>query len=55
MTFRKNVGNFNIDVTNESQSIISKIDQLNKEINVNLIVLNINLANKIGKILKLFN
>ena len=49
MTFRKNVGNFNIDVTNESQSIISKIDQLNKEINVNLIVLNINLANKIGK------
>ena len=49
MTFRKNIGNFNVDNTNDTNSIIERIDKLNKEINVNLIVLNINFSNKIDE------
>ena len=49
MTFRKNVGNFNIDVTNNTEAIIEKIDELNKSINVNLIVLNVNYLNVINQ------
>ncbi len=49
MTFRKNIGNFNVDNTNDTNSIIERIDRLNKEINVNLIVLNINFSNKIDE------
>ena len=49
MTFRKNIGNFNVDNTKDTNSIIERIDKLNKEINVNLIVLNINFSNKIDE------
>ena len=49
MTFRKNIGNFNVDNTNDTNSIIERIDKLNKEINVNLIVLHINFSNKIDE------
>ena len=49
MTFRKNVGNFNIDVNEETESIIEKIDELNKNINVNLVVLNVNYSNEINQ------
>ena len=49
MTFRKNIGNFNVDNINDTNSIIERIDKLNKEINVNLIVLNINFSNKIDE------
>ncbi len=42
MTFRENVGNFNL---NEAEGIIKKIDELNKNINVNLVVLNVNYSN----------
>ena len=49
MTFRKDIGNFNVDNINDTDSIIERIDKLNKEINVNLIVLNINFSNKIDE------
>ena len=49
MTFRKDIGNFNVENMNNTDLIIEKIDKLNKEINVNLIVLNINFSNKIDE------
>ena len=49
MTFRKDIGNFSVDNINDTDSIIERIDKLNKEINVNLIVLNINFSNKIDE------
>ena len=49
MTFRKDIGNFSVENMNNTDLIIEKIDKLNKEINVNLIVLNINFSNKIDE------
>ena len=49
MTFRKDIGNFNVDNINDTDSIIERIDKLNKEVNVNLIVLNTNFSNKIDE------
>tara|TARA_B100001996_G_C18574427_1_gene559743 strand:- start:42 stop:938 length:897 start_codon:yes stop_codon:yes gene_type:complete len=42
MTFRKNLANFeNIDIKN-SEDVVEKIDSINKEQNVNLIIFNLN-------------
>ena len=42
MTFRKNIGNFqNVDLGNPDE-VINKIDSINKENNINLIVINFN-------------
>jgi lipopolysaccharide/colanic/teichoic acid biosynthesis glycosyltransferase len=49
MTFRKDIGNFSVENMNNTDLIIEKIDKLNKEINVNLIVLNINFSDKIDE------
>jgi lipopolysaccharide/colanic/teichoic acid biosynthesis glycosyltransferase len=49
MTFRKNIQDyFNIDINNH-QGLIKKIDSKNKEVNLNLIVLNLGEAKKIPK------
>ena len=42
MTYRKNIKDFeNMDI-NDAESIIKTIDSINKEVNLNLIVLNLN-------------
>ena len=42
MTYRKNIKDFeNMDI-NDTESVIKTIDSINKEVNLNLIVLNIN-------------
>ena len=49
MTFRKSVGDFENADLNNPKLIINKIDQINKEKNVNLIVFNFNKETKIDK------
>jgi len=49
MTFRKNVGDFENMKIENSEEIIKKIDSINKEVNLNLIVINLNKENKIGQ------
>ena len=49
MTFRKSIGNFENADLNNSKLIIDKIDRINKEKNVNLIVFNFNKETKIDK------
>ena len=49
MTFRKDIGNFSVENMNNTDLIIEKIDKLNKEINVNLVVLNVNFSDKIDE------
>jgi len=49
MTFRKNIGDFNkVDFTKDTD-IIKKIDSINKNKNINLIVLNLDRKNEIGE------
>ena len=48
ITFRKNLGNFNLEISN-SKKIIEKIDNLNKTEKVNLIILNLDMTKKMNK------
>ena len=49
MTYRKNIKDFeNMDI-NDAESIIKTIDSINKEVNLNLIVLNLNDKKEISK------
>ena len=48
ITFRKNLGNFNLDINNSNQ-IIEKIDELNKTEKVNLIIINLEMIKKMNK------
>ena len=48
ITFRKNLGNFDLEIDN-SNKIIEKIDELNKTKKVNLIILNLGTTKKMNK------
>ena len=48
ITFRKNLGNFELEITN-SNKIIEKIDELNKTEKVNLIIINLETTKKMNK------
>ena len=48
ITFRKNLGNFDLEIDN-SNKIIEKIDELNKTKKVNLIILNLDTTKKMNK------
>ena len=48
ITFRKNLGNFDLEITN-SNKIIEKIDELNKTEKVNLIIINLETTKKMNK------
>ena len=49
MTYRKNIKDFeNMDI-NDAESIIKTIDSINKEVNLNLIVLNLNDTGEISE------
>ena len=48
ITFRKDLGNFDLDINN-SNKIIEKIDELNKTEKVNLIVINLDTTRKMNK------
>ena len=49
MSFRKNLGNF---INNNDEDIINKVDELNKNVNINLVVLNIGNKSSISKSLE---
>jgi len=49
MSFRKDLGNF---INNSDEDIINKIDELNKSVNINLVVLNIGNKSSITKLLE---
>ena len=53
ITFRKNLGNFKLDIQNSNQ-IIKKIDDLNKKEKVNLIIINLEGTTKIDKELEIY-
>ena len=48
ITFRKNLGNFNLEISN-SKKIIERIDNLNKTEKINLIILNLDTTKKMTK------
>ncbi len=49
MTFRKNIGDYDSFNFMNEDSVIKKIDELNKEINLNLIVMNLNKSTEISE------
>ena len=53
ITFRKNLGNFKLDIQNSNQ-VIKKIDDLNKKEKVNLIIINLEDITKIDKKLEIY-
>ena len=52
MTFRKNIGDFENINFDDTEQIIKKIDSVNKEINLNLVVINLNEKNQISPALE---
>ena len=52
MTFRKNIGDFENINFDDTEQIIKKIDSINKEINLNLVVINLNEKNQISPALE---
>lgn len=48
MTFRKNIGNFSENEAKSDSEIIKKIDNVNKKVNINLVVINLAEKNKLG-------
>tara|TARA_E500000178_G_scaffold344700_1_gene393379 strand:+ start:79 stop:1401 length:1323 start_codon:yes stop_codon:yes gene_type:complete len=52
MTFRKNIGDYENMNFDDAEEIIKKIDTINKEINLNLVVINLNEKNQISTALE---
>ena len=52
MTFRKNIGDYENINFDDTEQIIKKIDSVNKEINLNLVVINLNEKNQISPALE---
>ena len=52
MTFRKNIGDYENMKFDDAEEIIKKIDTINKEINLNLVVINLNEKNQISTALE---
>ena len=52
MTFRKNIGDYENMNFDDAEKIIKKIDSVNKEINLNLVVINLNEKNQISPVLE---
>jgi len=52
MTFRKNIGDYENINFDDAKQIIKKIDSVNKEINLNLVVINLNEKNQISPALE---
>ena len=52
MTFRKNIGDYENINFDDAEQIIRKIDSVNKEINLNLVVINLNEKNQISPALE---